>query len=125
VYRRIELINHKPYTILEDGTKIDEPSHYKGGIMVAGSSEEVTNEWIKEDGLRGPWGKRNTSIPPNAKFYFTELGWKKIGRNVVAACIRTGQEYIVRAIKETDANVVWRDYFTNYEVAVQPKKKRN
>jgi hypothetical protein len=96
----------------------------KTGLMFF-SSEEVANAWL--DGkyyLRGPFGKRSDKIPSNAKFYFTELGWDKIGRNVVAACIRTKQDYRVIAIKETDAQIVWEDKYTRFEVAIQPKRKK-
>jgi hypothetical protein len=60
----------------------------------------------------------------NCRFYFTEKGWKEVGRNVVAAAQHSGQEYRIVAIKETDAEVVWRDKLMGYEVAVQPRAKR-
>lgn len=106
MYRRIELINQN-----KDGTE------YKWGLMGV-SHWDVAMAWAND--LRGPY----RSIPPNCRFYFTEKGWDKIGRKVIAACIRTNQRYRVIAIKETDAQVVWRDKYTGYEVAVQPKRKR-
>lgn len=125
MYRRIELIRHS-----DKGSQWDEftwegkeykeydSGHYKSGIMGIIQDIEIADAWIYD--LRGP--KRN--IPSNTRFYFTELGWKKIGRNIVKACIKHKQEYRVIAIKETDAQIVWRDKYTDYEVAVQPKRKR-
>jgi len=79
----------------------------------------VPEAWY--DDLLGP---ARSSLPPNCRFYFTERGWRAVGRKVVAAARQTGQEYRVVAIKETDAQVVWRDKSRDYEVAVQPPSKR-
>lgn len=119
MYRRVELIQHRGDPIGKDrhGRVIHRKDDYKSGLMCA-STEEVVDAWIAK--LRGPY----RSIPTNAKFYFTEKGWKEVGREVVAACQRSGQDYRVIAIKETDAQVVWRDKFTGYEVAIQPKRRR-
>lgn len=117
MFRRIELIHSWPYKILDDGTKIDEFEYLKSGLMGI-TSEEVADAWL--DKLRGP----KSGVPINARFYFTEKGWKEIGRNVIAALIKTKTEYRVIAIKETDAQVVWRDKVDNYEVAVQPKRNK-
>ena len=73
------------------------------------------------DDLLGP---SRSSIPPNCRFYFTEKGWREVGRNVVAAARQTSQEFRVVTIKETDPQVVWRDKVRGYEVAVQPPGKR-
>jgi hypothetical protein len=78
----------------------------------------VLDAWI--DDLRGPV----RSLPSNCRFYFTEKGWREVGRKVVAAMQQTREEYRVLAIKETDAQVVWRDKVRGYAVAVQPPKKR-
>lgn len=75
--------------------------------------------WI--DKLRGP----DRPIPRNAKFYFTERGWREIGRKVVAACKKEGQEYRVIRVKERDVNVVWRDHHYDTEVATQLRKKKH
>jgi hypothetical protein len=82
-------------------------------------SGPVLDAWI--DDLIGP---ARSSLPPNCRFYFTEKGWREVGRNVVAAAQQTGQEYRVIAIKETDAQIVWRDKVRGYEVAVQPPHRR-
>lgn len=119
MFRRIQLIGHytnkKQWMIDEDGGSL--VHHYISGLMGL-SHIDIADAWAND--LRGP----DRSIPDNCKFFFTEKGWDKLGRNVIAACIKTGQEYRVISIKETDANVVWRDKFTGYEVAIQPKRKR-
>jgi hypothetical protein len=113
VFRRVDLI--LPGGIDDDGDSYP-PS--KEGLMAAVTGE-VLDAWI--DDLAGP---SRSSLPSNCRFYFTEKGWREVGRKVVAAAQRTGQEYRVVAIKETDAQVVWRDRVRGYEVAVQPPSKR-
>jgi hypothetical protein len=101
LFRRVELID---------------PDHNLKHGLCGLSQEQVIDAWINK--LRGP--KR--SIPPNAKFYFTELGWKEVGRQVIAACQQVGQAYRVIKVKEKSVNIVWRDKHAGLEVAVQPKK---
>ena len=93
------------------------PADWKQGLMSA-SSNEVVEAWIHK--LRGS----PHPLPSNARFYFTEKGWREIGRQVVAACQKTGQRYRILKIKETDAQVCWRDKHDGYEVAIQPARKR-
>lgn len=112
MFRRIEMIGEYK----ADGK--ENFYAYKYGLM-AGGDKEVIDAWIYQ--LRGP----SRSIPSNAKFYFTEKGWKEVGRNVVKACQRVGQEYRIIKVKEKSVNVVWRDKHTEYEVACQPKRKRS
>jgi hypothetical protein len=114
VFRRFEAI--LPAGVDDDGESYG-PS--KEGLMSVVSGE-VLEAWI--DHLRGP---SRSSLPPNCRFYFTEKGWRDVGRKVAAAARRTGQEYRIIAIKETDAQVVWRDKVRDYEVAVQPPAKRH
>ena len=111
MYRRIELINPAR---LED--EISLPAH-KSGLM-GDAPLDVWAAWENE--LVGP----DRSLPRNCRFYFTEKGWREVGRNVVAAAMRAGQGYRIVAIKQTDAQVVWRDATRGYEVAVQPPRKR-
>lgn len=110
MYRRIELINHYKH-------KDHEQNDFKQGLMGV-STEAVVDAWIYD--LRGPY----RSIPWNTRFFFTEKGWKEIGKKVIKAAQKDKQDYRVIAIKETDAQVVWKDKHTGYEVAVQPKKRR-
>lgn len=113
MFRRIELINH-----YEPNPPIyPEASHYKNGLMGISLIGVVDEAFMH---LRGC----PHTLPRNARFYFTEKGWNKLGRKVIANAQRLGQDYRVITIKETDAQVVWRDKHTGYEVAVQPKRKR-
>jgi hypothetical protein len=96
--RRIEFI--LPEGVDHDGESYP-PS--KEGLM-SQASGAVLDAWI--DDLTGP---ARSSLPSTCRFYFTEKGWREVGRNVVAAAQHTHQEYRIVAIKETDAQVVWRD----------------
>ena len=75
MYRRIELINPPR---VEDEISI--PAH-KTGLMGAGPNE-LWEAWV--DDLVGP----DRSLPQNCRFYFTEKGWREVGRNVVAVARR-------------------------------------
>jgi hypothetical protein len=113
MFRRIEVI--LPEGVDDDGESY--PPSKEGLTSVV--SGPVLDAWI--DDLIGP---ARSSLPPNCRFYFTEKGWREVGRKVVAAAQVARQEYRVIAIKETDAQVVWRDKTRGYEVAVQPAGKR-
>jgi len=115
--RRIELIHPQEVITMADGTKEAFPAAKLG--LLGSSTEKVVDAWIEK--LRGP-NKRQGGIPRNARFYFTELGWREVGRYVVEACQQTGQEYRVIKVKEGTVNVVWRDRHYGLEVAAQPKK---
>ena len=118
MYRRIELINHRGEIIGYIGRRpIRRARDYKNGLCGI-SPSNVVDAWI--DHLRGT----EKSLPQNCRFFFTEKGWDVIGRNVIAECMKVNQDYRVIAIKETDAQVVWRDKHTDYEVAVQPKSRK-
>jgi hypothetical protein len=113
MFRRVELII--PGGVDDEGESY--PPSMEG--LMSAVSGEIVDAWIGD--LLGP---SRASLPSNCRFYFTEMGWREVGRKVVAAARRTGQEYRVVAIKETDAQVVWRDKVRGYEVAVQPPSKR-
>jgi len=112
MYRRVELINEY------GSSRRNHFAAYKGGLT-GFSHVAVVDAWFGK--LRGP-GKKG--IPRNAKFYFTEAGWKEVGRKVVEACQQRGQKYRVIKVKENAVHVVWRDKHTDYEVAAQPKKSK-
>lgn len=112
MFRRIEFI--LPGGVDDEGESY--PASTEGLMSVV--SGPVADAW---DDLLGP---ARSSLPPNCRFYFTEKGWREVGRKVVAAARRTGQEYRMLVIKETDAQIVWRDKVRGYEVAVQPPSKR-
>ncbi len=110
MYRRIELINRWPQ---RDGT-VNETNN---GLTV-GTHGDV---WpASYDKLRGT----GRFLRGNVRFYFTEKGWEEIGREIIRECGRVGQRYRVLAVKETDAQVAWRDRYTGLEVALQPKRRR-
>lgn len=111
MFRRIELIKSYPQ---KDGTV----ENYKSGLMAL-SPTSVVDAWIEK--LRGP----DRHLPRNTKFYFTESGWREVGRAVVKACGQIGQDYRVIRVKENEVHVVWRDDHTGYEVAAQAKPRAN
>jgi hypothetical protein len=112
MFRRIEFIHEAEVDVEGESYPA-----YKEGLMTAAPAE-VDEAWVND--LLGP----DRSLPSNCRFYFTEKGWRDVGRNVAAAAQRAGQLYRILAIKETDAQVVWRDKVRGYEVAVQPPRKR-
>jgi hypothetical protein len=105
MFRRIELINHFPQ---KDGST---KSFIHGLCGI--STELVADAWC---GLHIP----RKRINKNGRFYFTELGWDVYGRDVVAACIQSEQEYKVIAIEEHDCSVIYKD---EYQVVIHPKRK--
>jgi hypothetical protein len=116
MYRRVERINHyppRPGSVDDQHDRRD----IKHGIMGV-STPEVADAWISDDvpDLHAP-----KHLHKNCRFYFTELGWEVYGRRIVAACIRSRQDYRVLRIKEASADIVWQD---DYQVAVRPKRKR-
>lgn len=98
MFRRIELIHDS----------------YKSGLCGCLCSDSIIDSWIYK--LRGP---KRRSLPQNCKFYFTEKGWKEVGRNVITVCQKEKQKYKIICVKEKSVNIVWKDTF---EVAAQPKK---
>lgn len=109
MYRRLEII-HPELRYFYQNEWHPEPAAKLGILGAADTS------WA--DTLRGP----DRSIPANTRFFFTEKGWREVGRHVVAECKRQGQEVRVIAGKEASVNVVWRD---DSELAAQPKRPRS
>lgn len=110
MYRRLEIIHPRLPLKNEDG-EIEYYPAEKGGIL-------FTADFSWAETLRGP----RKNIPPNTRFFFTEKGWREVGRHTVARCKAAGQDVRVIAVKENSVNVVWGDA---YEVAAQPKKPRS
>lgn len=79
------------------------------------STEETADAWIED--LRGC----KHPLPRNVRFYFTERGWRDVGRKVIIAAQKSGQKYRIISVKENSVNVLWSD---DIEVAAQPKKKK-
>lgn len=113
MFRRIQLINDNP------NPSIKEDNRYCIHGIMGFSHIEIADAWTPY--LNGACGGAG-NVPSNARFYFTELGWELIGKNVVAACQKHNQRYRVISVKENSVNVVWEDKHYGYEVACQPKK---
>ena len=111
MFRRIELINEHPLVDLPG--HVEGFSAFKNGLMGM-SAEAVVDAWIAK--LNSP----RRQINKNCRFYFTEKGWREIGKDVVAACIKSKQKYRVLSTEEHDVDVVYRD---DLQVAVRPKRK--
>lgn len=129
MFRRIEFLHESPDP---DGLK---GPGWVGGIMFPGhelvaGTEPGSDEWLEQttvtawDALRGATRGGHPGAGTNARFYFTEKGWRECGREIVRRAQRNGVAYRVRAVKETDAQVAWRDKFTGLEVALQPARRR-
>jgi hypothetical protein len=114
MFRRIELIFPRGKTTYPDGTVQNWPEEKRGLLTGWGA---MADTWFGK--LRGP----DRPIPRNAKFYFTEHGWREIGRKVAAACKKERQQFRIIRVKERDVEVVWRDLYYDTEVAAQPRKK--
>jgi hypothetical protein len=124
MFRRIELIfprvepKYRVEITYPDGTAETWDEEKRGLFPCAGPIARAVWPWVSK--LRGP----ECPIPRNAKFYFTERGWREIGRHVVAACKSVEQQYRVIRVKECEVDVVWRDRHYDTEVAAQPRKKK-
>ena len=56
------------------------------------------------------------------RFYFTEEGWKKIGRELAATCRKMDWgDVCITKVKEGSVEVMYRDWC---QVSVRPRKKR-
>jgi hypothetical protein len=126
MFRRIELfdeMSEEQYRRFIEATRqsIDDPDYpiekdyprfWKSGLMGFGNPV-VWDAWGKMNSPRRPVNK-------NARFYFTEEGWRRYGRRTIEACQQVGQRYRVIRIKENSVDVIYRD---EVQVAVRPKKK--
>ena len=126
MYRRIELIDEmsaEEYRALIDSLRqgVDDedidfereyPRFWKSGLMGYGNPA-VWDAWANMNSPRRP-------VNRNARFYFTEEGWRRYGRKTIEVCQQVGQRYRVLSIKENAVDVIYRD---EYQVAVRPKKK--
>jgi hypothetical protein len=86
-------------------------------MMSVGFSDEAYDDiigaWIEMPAPR-------KMVRKNGRFYFTEKGWDKYGRKVVAACMKHGYEYRVLATEEHDVDVIYED---DIQVVIRPKGK--
>jgi hypothetical protein len=124
MFRRIELISGMSAAayqqmidaIEQAGQPVDRTltRYWKSGLMGYGN-ETVMGTWSS---LNNP----RRALFKNARFFFTEAGWRRYGRPTIDACQRTGQHYRVIAIKEHSIDIVYRDEF---QVAIRPRKRRD
>jgi hypothetical protein len=126
MYRRIELIdemNAEDYLAFIESLrqsvtdpdvdlKREYPRFWKTGLMGYGNPA-VSDAWLNMNSPRRP-------VNRNARFYFTEEGWRRYGRKTIEVCQQVGQRYRVLSVKESAVDVIYRDEF---QVAVRPKKK--
>ena len=126
MYRRIELIDEmsaEDYRTLIESLRRsirdsdvdlerEYPRFWKSGLMGFGNPA-VWDAWIDMNSPRRP-------VNRNARFYFTEEGWRRYGRKTIEICQQVGQRYRVISVKENAVDVIYRDEF---QVAVRPKKK--
>jgi hypothetical protein len=60
---------------------------------------------------------------PRVRFYFTEAGWQKYGRNVYAAARRRGHTIrVIRRKNPAKSQIVYQDA---YQVAILPAQRRD
>jgi hypothetical protein len=126
MFRRIELIDevsaeHYRNFIEALRQRIDDPHYniekeyprfWKSGLMGFGNPV-VWDAWQQMNSPRRP-------VNRNARFYFTEEGWRRYGRETIEVCQQVGQRYRVLRIKENVVDVIYRDEF---QVAVRPRRK--
>ena len=126
MYRRIELIDEmsaEDYLAFIESMrqsvsdpdvdlKREYPRFWKTGLMGYGNPA-VWDAWLDMNSPRRP-------VNRNARFYFTEEGWRRYGRKTIEVCQQVGQRYRVLRVKENAVDVIYRDEF---QVAVRPKKK--
>ena len=126
MYRRIELIDEmsaEDYRVFIESLRQsasdpdvdlerEYPRFWKTGLMGYGNPA-VWDAWLDMNSPRRP-------VNRNARFYFTEEGWRRYGRKTIEVCQQVGQRYRVLRVKESAVDVIYRDEF---QVAVRPKKK--
>ena len=82
---------------------------------------EVLGDWFSErmaaEGLRVP----KTNINPRTRFWFTEYGWKMVGKKIAADMNKVGAYVRIKKRKNPKrSDVYWCD---PYQVALLPKRK--
>lgn len=126
MFRRIELISEmsaESYrALIEQLRQSDDAAgwsqkdylrFWKSGIMGYGNPV-VWDAWTDMNSPRRP-------VNRNARFYFTEEGWRRYGRKTIEVCQQVGQAYRVLRVKEDAVDIIYRD---EVQVAVRPKKRK-
>ena len=102
MYRRIEII----YEYNDSG------DHSKGGLTALAHSQEAMDAWW--------YTLRGVGTGKNNRYFFTEKGWREVGRFVVKGLLRGGDRFRVITVKERSVDVMAGD---DLEVAVRFRKK--
>ena len=113
-YRKFIEATRRSIRDLDYNVEKDNPRFRKSGLMGFGNPV-VWDAWEQMRSPRRPINK-------NARFYFTEEGWRRYGRKTIEVCQQVGQRYRVIRIKENAIDVIYRD---DVQVAVRPKKKKS
>ena len=108
MYRRIEKIDHEWKS---------KTGAFAWEFPPPGGWEAAENEeyWDVMSGTPVP----NKKIRKNCRFYFTEEGWKKLGRRLASYFRRNKVEFRVITIKEKSVDIFYKDWS---QVAVRPRK---
>jgi hypothetical protein len=112
MFRRIELINHWSPQPRSPLPSLRSWGFFKHGLCGVTMFADVVDPWVD---MKAP-----KNLNKNCRFFFTEKGWDKYGRQTVKACLRTGQKFRIIKVKEKSVDPVYRD---EYQVAVRPRKK--
>lgn len=110
MYRRIEIIDRgKKYTPF--------------GIFAFWVEPEKLGAFFKHfDLIQATPAPKRRKIGRRPRFYFTEEGWKKIGKDLAESCrkMELGDVRILK-VKERSVDVQYKDWC---QVAVRPRRKR-
>lgn len=123
MYRRIEFIQlskANPKSIIPEHR---EDRWYKSGLMgffILDGSDEQADLFDEMFNFIGEL--KGVGTGKNNRYYFTELGWEKIGRKVIEYAQKLKMQYRIIKIKENSVDVMATD--NKYEVAVRPRKNR-
>jgi hypothetical protein len=107
MYRRIEIIDEWVYK--------KRFSSLKTGLCGGTTTDDVAEAWIGQ--LKG------VGTGKNNRYYFTEKGWKEVGRYVVEKLQAAGQRYRIIKLKHNEVEVMATD--RKFEVAVRPRKPKH
>jgi hypothetical protein len=95
----------------------------EGSLVLNNSSGSVAfifNDEMIAMGVSAP--KVPKHINPRARFYFTEHGWKVVGKKLVEIATQRGYQPKVECRKNPKASdVIWGD---TYQVALLPNKRK-
>lgn len=89
----------------DNDLRIAVPWSYESERRLGGPGYGFLADVMQERGLRAP-----STTNPRARYYFTERGWRAVGRHVAAEARRLG--HVVRVVRQknpTASRVIYRD----------------